>query len=184
MDQDIKSCFWCGMPAVVEHHVFKRSTAPERIDDPTNKVPLCAVCHNLTETDDRFYHALQKIVNFRPKNFEMFMMAFATLESLFTGKPIEYVTPGMCDHYLTLAQGGYAFYSERMGFLEQIEAKYFIENKNDEMSNKELEMAFKVTEEGQEKISVSRRLKTLEKTMSALRSKMARFREERFNQNH
>ena len=52
------------------------------------------------------------------------------------------------------------------------------------MSNKDLEMAFKVTEEGQEKISVSRRLKTLEKTMSALRSKMARFREERFNQNH
>lgn len=58
-----RTCFYCGVPENVMgielHHAIKRSRAPDRIDDKTNLVPLCAEHHRLTETSEAF---LQEIL--------------------------------------------------------------------------------------------------------------------------
>lgn len=60
-----RKCFYCGRPeavdAIHEHHVVKRSIDPSRIDDPTNKCPLCWRCHRRTELDYKFLKEIEKL---------------------------------------------------------------------------------------------------------------------------
>ena len=69
MRQDRK-CWYCDCPetvrAIALHHVEKRSLRPDRVDDPENLMPLCWMCHAKTESDQDFYHELQKL--WRDKN--------------------------------------------------------------------------------------------------------------------
>ncbi len=64
MRQD-RECWYCGTMESVEpihlHHVEKRSTSPDRIDDESNKMPLCVPCHVATERSDKFYKMMQTL---------------------------------------------------------------------------------------------------------------------------
>jgi len=57
-------CEWCGCPESVcpihEHHLFRRGSHPDLIDDERNKKNLCADCHLKTEQDNEFYLRVQK----------------------------------------------------------------------------------------------------------------------------
>ncbi len=64
MRQD-RICWYCGKPETVEpvelHHVEKRSLRPDRVDDKTNLMPLCATHHRQTETSHRFLELIKDL---------------------------------------------------------------------------------------------------------------------------
>jgi len=179
--QDQGLCAYCGNePGTEEHHLIKRSLAPELKDDPKNKVRLCWKCHRRTEEDMAFQQGLIEIFTFRPINLEMFTRAQASISALLDGKDISFLTPAMVDHYLQLASAGYSHFSERMGQLEQEYAPFFLA-RNEEKNNKEIEMEWLCTPAGREMNTIKRKLKSLEKIMSNLRARMKRLEMEYFN---
>ena len=182
-NQTIPKCAYCGnQDGGEEHHLLKRSTSPELIDDPKNKVRLCWKCHRRTQEDPEFHRALQQIFFYwRPINAEMFLRAEASLEALLEGKEIEFATPAMVDHYLRLAGASYAHYSEMMSWCEKGEAEFFVAMKSEGRSNGEIKMEWGCTEKGKEMIDFKRKLKSLEKLQSNMRASLKRFETERFN---
>jgi len=63
-------CFNCGTSAwaaggLDENHVLLRSTHPELIDDPDNKMKLCRKCHDRFHSDTEFQTNLQTIWKMR-----------------------------------------------------------------------------------------------------------------------
>lgn len=72
--QEIKNrkCFYCGCPesvrAIHEHHVFKRGTNPELINEPANKCDLCWKCHRRTEEDHAFLVLIQNLWTIQTKH--------------------------------------------------------------------------------------------------------------------
>lgn len=63
MSSQDKECWWCGITEyespITLHHAERRGSHPDKIYDPENLVPLCAVCHALTETSEAFYKEIQ-----------------------------------------------------------------------------------------------------------------------------
>ena len=175
--QDQILCRYCGNRIGSEgHHLFKRSTSPELADDPKNLVKLCFKCHARTEDDHDFLVALQEIFfNWNPANLDIFLRAQASIDDLLNGKCIEYLTPQMTDNYLTLAGASYAYYSEQLATLEKLEALFFV---SQEGTNSKIQMLWNATTDGQKMIDYKRKLKSLEKTMSNLRTRLNRFKYE------
>jgi hypothetical protein len=66
-----RSCFWCGKPSTVEmidrHHTERRSTSPERKNDPSVLVDLCRTCHERTERSNTFFLKIQHLWNLQSK---------------------------------------------------------------------------------------------------------------------
>lgn len=60
-----RRCGWCGVyeniRAVVVHHIYKRGTRPDLIDDQQNHLDLCSECHDRTERDMAFLATLQQV---------------------------------------------------------------------------------------------------------------------------
>lgn len=186
-NQEFKPCRYCGREGSDNHHMLKRSTNPELKDDPKNLVFLCRACHNHTENDQEFLKALQDIFyNWKPAQLELYLRAEASIEALSRGELTEYLTPGMADHYLQLAGAKYNYYSEQLASLEKLYPAFYMERKNESekvgkvLSNQYIEMEWRSTSNGQLMIEYGRKLKALEKTMSNLRSRLERFKTERF----
>lgn len=175
-------CVYCGQAGTEQHHLLKRSVRPDLVDDPKNKVWLCNPCHARTETDNSFLVALQQIFwEWKPANVDLFTRAQATIEAIESGSLTDYTTPAMVDQYLQLATAKYAYVSEQLGQLEIAQAEYFTVNSDEELTNKELEMAWKITETGKRQVELSRKIKTLEKLMSTFKAKLRRLEMERWN---
>lgn len=54
------TCFWCGKEAVDTHHLFRRSSKPEWIENPDNLLPLCRKCHDYATNEKVFEELLQQ----------------------------------------------------------------------------------------------------------------------------
>jgi hypothetical protein len=193
-NQTTELCKFCGNQlGTAKHHLLKRSTNPELIDDPKNLVKLCFSCHNRTEIDHDFLEALQLIFYYwKPINLDLFLRAQASIDALLSGKSIEYFTPEMTDHNLQLASASYAFYSEQLANIEKLEAPYYlgfkktviVDDKETIISDKTIKMMWNATENGQKMIEYKSKIKVLEKIQSNLRSRIHRLKVERFNPTH
>lgn len=185
-DQTRPLCAYCGHnTATDQHHLMKRSTHPELINDPKNLVGLCGICHHRTKTDAAFLKALQEIFYFWKKNnLDIYTRAQASIDALLDGREVEFLTPAMTDHYLQLAGAKYSYLSEQLAAVEKLEAVFYHERiKNaEELGQKmplgRLKMEWRVTENGQNMIDWKAKLKSLEKMQSNLRSRLQRFRTE------
>ena len=180
--QDTPLCKYCGNKFGTDnHHLRKRGTNPELKDEAKNLVLLCRDCHRRTEEDISFLHALQDIFYYwRPANLDMFTRAQASVSALLDGKEIEYLTPAMCAHYLTIAGAAYAQYSERLAECEKEFAPFFMA-RNEEKTNKAIEMEWKCTDRGREMIEARRKVKSLEKIQANMRATLRRLEVEHFN---
>ena len=176
-NQEHNPCAWCGQQSSDTHHLFKRSTSPELIDDPKNQVRLCRNCHIRTESDTEFAKNLREALLWKPANLDIFLRAQASLEAILNGQNTDYLTPQLADNYLQLSGAAYNFYSEQLAGLERLEAPFYLETKKDK-TEKEVKMLWNTTESGQKMITYKAKLKALEKTMSNLRSRLSRFRTE------
>jgi hypothetical protein len=188
MNQEFKPCRYCGRQGSDMHHLLKRSTNPELIDDPKNLVLLCRPCHVKTENDSSFLKALQDIFyHWKPANLDLYLRAQASIDVLLEGREVEYLTPGMTDSYLTLAGASYNYYSEQLAELEKLRPAFYIARKKEaesdekSLSDKYIEMEWQTTSNGQKMIDYNRKLKALEKTQSNLKAKLRRMEIERFN---
>lgn len=181
-NQTTEMCAYCGNKVGTDgHHLLRRGSNPELINDPKNIVNLCRSCHLKTEADDSFLKALQEIFYFwRPANLDIFLRAQASVDALLDGKEIEFLTPAMADHYLQLAGAAYSHYSERLGEGEKEYAPFFMA-RSEEKTNKAIEMEWKCTETGREMITAKIKTKSLEKLMANLRARMKRLETEYFN---
>ncbi len=176
-NQSYLPCVWCGQQSSDVHHLFKRSTNPELIDDPKNQVRLCRNCHSRTETDMEFAQNLREALLWKPATLDIFLRAQASLEAVLKGQNTDYLTPHLADHYLQLSGAAYNFYSEQLAELERLEAPFYLETKQDK-TEKEVKMLWNSTESGQKMITYKAKLKALEKTMSNLRARLQRFKNE------
>lgn len=183
INQSLPKCAYCGnQVAAGQHHLLPRGSNPDKIDEKENLVGLCFNCHRRAHNDQSFLKALQEIFYlWRPAHLDLFMRAQASISALSDGKDIEYFTPAMADNYLQLAGAGYSHYSERMGELENLFAEFFSKHKDDEISNRELELNWRCTPEGKEMNVIKHKLKALEKIQSNLRARLKRLETEYFS---
>lgn len=57
---DFIPCLGCGARAVDIHHLEPRSKRPDLLNEPSNLVALCRVCHQRAESDKSFNEMLKE----------------------------------------------------------------------------------------------------------------------------
>lgn len=187
-NQTTPLCPICGNQTATDgHHLLRRGSHPDQVDDPRNIVKICRTCHLRTEAEPEFYEALQQIFYYwKGGNVDIFLRAQASIEALANGKEIEYLTPAMTDHYLTMAGAKYGHISEQMAELEKNWYMFCSERQKEltELGEKapttRLEAEWYITTNGRLMIDYKYKLKALEKLQSNLRARLDRFRTERF----
>ena len=187
--QDQNLCSYCGNQiATDQHHLLKRSTNPDKINEEKNLIGLCRTCHIRTEEDMAFAEALRQIFYYwRLGNVDIFMRAEATIEAITTGQEIEYLTPAMTDNYLTMATAKYGHLSEQMANLEKLwyafcaDRSKELHDKGEKPNGAALEREWGNTTNGNLMTDYKYKLKALEKLQSTLKARLERFRTERFN---
>lgn len=187
-NQTIPLCEVCGNRTGTDgHHLLRRGSHPDQVDDPKNIVRLCRDCHLRTESDPAFYEDLQQIFYYwRQGNVDLFLRAEATIEALANGQDIEYLTPAMTDNYLVMAGAKYGHLSEQMANLEKLWYQFFAKRTQELLEASEkptatrLEAEWYITTNGRSMIDYKYKLKALEKLQSNLRARLDRFRTERF----
>lgn len=187
-DQSIPLCPVCGNESATdEHHLYRRGSHPDKIDERRNKIKIGRRCHERTEREPEFYEGLQKIFyQWQPGNVDIFMRAGATLDALLNGQDIEYLTPAMTDNYLQLAGAKYGYLNKEMGDLEKLwfefcsERSKELRDQGEKATGVRLEMEWGNTTNGKKMIDNKHAIKSLENLQSNLRKRLDRFNHERY----
>ena len=92
-----------------------------------------------------------------------------------------FLTPRLTDDYRNLLAAWYETYSDELVYIEQRYPKDWTEIRKECKSVKEADMIYNQTEDGQRRIFLKYKLKSLEKSISALKDRLRRLELESFN---
>jgi hypothetical protein len=161
-------CAWCGRePITGEHHLFRRSTSPEMIDDPNNKIELGANCHKYATEHKEVEQLFQEYFFLRPEKENLSTEYIAARM-----KSGEILSPRDVSRYRNYLAGEFSFLTEQ--FIELDHKKPFaVENyKKLEGVNSEAraERLYLMSDDGMMYNKIGARLKVIIKMLSALRT--------------
>lgn len=161
---------WCGRNPVEPgegHHLFRRSTSPGMIDDPKNKVHLCSQCHRYATDEEAVERLFQEYFFLKPECEDLNIDYVA--ERMRDGIML---SPRDVSRFRNYLAGEYSFFSNRFIELEKKKPFQVEEFKKDDAVKSEAraERLYQMTEDGLLYSELQRRLKVIEKLLSALRT--------------
>jgi len=160
-------CKWCGRNQVEEgeHHLFRRSTSPELIDDPKNKVELCVSCHRYATESKEVEQLFQEYFFLKPEVEKLtvdYVAEFMKSQSVISPRDIMRFRNFLAAEYFFLDNRYIELERQRPFAIEKFRA----EVKSDTRAQNQYEM----TAEGMVHKELKTRLKSIEKMLSALRT--------------
>lgn len=172
-----KQCRWCGKSADDSHHLFRRSADPSLIDDENNKINLCRICHEYATKHKVFEELLQQIFFLRPE----IKLTLKNIAQTMVDQSV--IAPRDITRFRQWLAGDYAFVNEELTQLEMQEPMAWEKIRSQEgvKSDTRATKLLAMSELGLKINSCRKRLRTLEKMMSALKGLIDRINNESFN---
>ncbi len=103
------------------------------------------------------------------------------IKDYWDGKTTEYLTPHLTDTYRTVLAAWYEKYSEELTGIEQRYPAEWTAIRSGCSSVKEADMVYNQTKDGQRRIELRFKLKSIEKMISALKDRLRRMENEAYN---
>jgi hypothetical protein len=172
-----KQCRWCGREGSDEHHLFRRSSSPQLIDDENNKVTLCRQCHDYATKNKDFEVLLQTLFFLKPEP----KLTLDSIAQVMMDQNI--IPPRDITRFRQWLAADYAFTNEELIALEMQEPAAWEELRSMEgvKSDTRATKLLAMSELGLKINSCRKRLRTLEKMMSALKGLIERLNNEAYN---
>ena len=165
MNQDYIPCRWCGKPSDDTHHLFRRSTSPEMIDDPNNHARLCRLCHQYATKYKEVEQLFQYYFFLKPEQEKI------TVEHIAKSmQDMSYLSPRDVARFRNFLAGEYCFLSNRFQDLERQEPFMWEQLRKTVKSDARADKLYRHTEQGIEQNDLKQELKKMEKMLSALKT--------------
>jgi hypothetical protein len=161
----MERCAWCGYNEATDaHHLFRRSTSPELIDDPANKIKLCWRCHKYATDSKEFEQLLQTHFFLKPER-ELTMELVESEMKAGTS-----ISPRDLARYRNFLAAHFASLSDEIGEIEKCYPLIWTEIRAQVTSDTQAERLYDGTPQGIRRTTLKIQLKKLEKMMSSLKT--------------
>jgi hypothetical protein len=170
-------CQWCGREGSDGHHLFRRSSAPNLIDDKNNIITLCRQCHDYATKNKDFENILQRVFFLQPDP----ELSVGGISKVMMDQSI--IAPRDIARFRSWLAAEYAFVNDELIGLEMMEPKEWeaIRSREEVKSDTRATKILAMSELG---LAMNRRkkyLRSLEKLMSALKGLIERLNNEAYN---
>lgn len=174
---DLERCAWCGNePATDEHHLFRRSTSPEMVEEKENLVKLGRRCHDFATRFPDVEKLFQEYFFLKQDKVALTVEFIADRM-----KNQEILSPRDIDRYRRFLAAQYFFFSEEYRRLEAEEPFHWNKLREGVKSDTRADKMYGMTDVGIKHHNLKLRLKEIEKMMSSLKGAIEQFKNEGFN---
>lgn len=142
MIDQTRTCCWCGNMASEIHHIFRRSSSPELINDPNNFAELCRRCHQYA-TDNKEFEQLLQTRFFLKEEKEL---SLENIQDAMRGS--EQLSPKEINDYLRYLCAEQSYYTELLGYVIKNKPPIYAEIKSRSKSMAEADREWECSETG------------------------------------